>query len=185
MISLDRNKYEPGKYCGGKQGGMMKNVICATVLAFLFATGPIAGGQEKQSSDTPQKAQAGETKLVQSERSILHLKVTVVFNEYDGEKKVSSLPYVLFLKPEGITGPRPFVGIVRMGVKVPIWTGSKDSAITYQDVGTNLDCMARATEDGRYLLELTVERSSVYPTPTDASEPRFNEHPLATLRRIH
>jgi hypothetical protein len=158
----------------------MRNLICLTVAAFLGFPGSSAAVEERhQSAETQQRTQGVDTKLVQSEKTVVPLKVAVVFNEYDGEKKVSSLPYVLFLKAEGINGPRRFVGVVRMGVRVPIWTGSKESAITYQDVGTNLDCSAQLTEDGRYVLDLTVERSSVYPTGSGSdSQEHFSEHPL-------
>jgi hypothetical protein len=163
----------------------MKPARLAIVVAFLSAAGTFAAAQEKQSGDTQPKTQVARTR-VQTEGNLVPLKVTVVFNEFDGEKKLSSLPYVLFL----MNSPPRFVGVVRMGVRVPIWTGSKDSAITYQDVGTNLDCVAQLTEDGRYALELTVDRSSAYPasTSTDerSSEPqRFSEHPLLRTFRAN
>jgi hypothetical protein len=104
------------------------------------------------------------------------LKVTVVFYEYDGEKKLSTLPYVLLLKADESSR---YVGKVRIGVKVPIWTGGKESAIQYQDVGSNLDCFAQVAEDGRYMLDLSLERSSIYPNSSEypaASKPDEQPH---------
>jgi hypothetical protein len=37
----------------------------------------------------------------------------------------------------------------------------------YLDIGTNIDCSATLQEDGRYKLQMTVERSSI--TPENAS----------------
>ncbi|SRR6266849_579153 len=99
-------------------------------------------------------------KATDTVKNITPLKVTVVFNEYDGEKKISSLPYVLFLPPEE---QRHYVGSLRMGVRVPIWVAGKDSGIRYEDVGSNIDCEAHVMEDGRFLLDLRLERSALYP----------------------
>jgi hypothetical protein len=109
------------------------------------------------------------------------LKVTVVFTEYDGEKKLSSLPYALFLK---VDENSRFQGKVRMGVRVPIWTGGKESAIQYQDVGSNLDCYAQAAEDGKYLLDLSLERSSIYPNSGEyPAAAKLDEQPRQPLVR--
>jgi hypothetical protein len=58
---------------------------------------------------------------------------------------------------------------MRMGLETPIpvshpVTGPGDAkprtSYNYRNVGTNLDCRARATNDGRYQLEMSVENSS-------------------------
>jgi hypothetical protein len=59
-----------------------------------------------------------------------------------------------------------------MGAKIPVvmmmmTNGPKDAPaggpVQYQDVGTNIDCSSRQTDDGRYLLTISVDDSSVYP----------------------
>ena len=91
------------------------------------------------------------------------LKLEVVLSEYDGSKKLVSLPYdfrVISLAPKN--GPRT---ILRMGVRVPVNVSTiKDAPASFQymDVGTNLDCSAKTLEDGRYSLDMNVERSSIY-----------------------
>jgi len=68
---------------------------------------------------------------------------------------------------------------LRMGTKIPVMMVSALDAkgpdgkpvppipqvgpIQYQDVGTNIDCHATALDDGRYLLSISVDDSSVYP----------------------
>ena len=85
------------------------------------------------------------------------LKVQIVFSEFEGDKKIKSLPYALLA-----TASREVQGgKIRMGSRVPIYTGGPNSSMTYVDVGTNIDCRAEALKDGKYALFLTLERSWV------------------------
>jgi hypothetical protein len=126
----------------------MKRLGSLLAFAILALLVPLASAQEK-------------TKASESVKTVIPLKVTVVFTEFDGERKLSSLPYALFLKADEHGS---FAGRVRVGVRVPIWMGAKDSQVQYQDVGSNLDCSAQALDDGKYVLDLSLERSSVYPS---------------------
>jgi hypothetical protein len=135
-----------------------------------------ASAQDAKSAEPSRAVRASDAKVPDTSKSIVPLKVTVVFYEYDGEKKLSTLPYVLLLKADESSR---YVGKVRIGVKVPIWTGGKESAIQYQDVGSNLDCFAQVAEDGRYMLDLSLERSSIYPNSSEypaASKPDEQPH---------
>lgn len=136
----------------------MRTLACLLVLALaqLFASRTPA--QEKPNSTENPKASSNAEPKTETERPVVPLKVTIVFNEYDGDKKVSSLPYALFLK--AADEHHPYFGRVRMGVRVPIVV--KDGQVQYQDVGSNIDCEALALEGGRFLLDLMVERSSIY-----------------------
>jgi hypothetical protein len=152
---------------------MLKHFMVATALMLLAVQ---ANAQDAKSAEPSKAARSSDAKVPDTLKNIVPLKVTVVFTEYDGEKKLSSLPYALFLKADDNSR---FVGRVRMGVRVPIWTGGKESAIQYQDVGSNLDCSAQAAEDGRYMLDLSLERSSIYPNSSEypaASKPDEQPH---------
>ena len=138
---------------------MKLSPIYAASILLLGLSVSVARAQEQPKAE--EKARGEEL--------ITPLKVTVVFNEYEGEKKVNSLPYVLFLKAG--TEHKEYVGTVRMGVRVPVWTGAKDSAVQYQDVGSNIDCWARPAQGDRYVLDLRLERSSLYTGKDD--------HPVA------
>jgi len=94
------------------------------------------------------------------------LKVTVTISRLQGEKRVSSLPYVLSVNvPPGRDGRAS----LRMGTRVPIVgvTSAKDAtpAINYQDVGTSIDCLILAVEGGGFRLDLTIDESSVTEDP--------------------
>jgi hypothetical protein len=169
-------------YCrfGGK-AKMLKHFMAATVFALLATE---ASAQDAKSAEASKTVRPSDAKTAEASKNVVPLKVTVTFNEYDGEKKLSSLPYALFLKADESSH---FVGRVRMGVRVPIWTGGKDSAIQYQDVGSNLDCFAQAAEDGKYVLDLSLERSSIYPNSGGKDEypatSKLDEQPHQPLLR--
>jgi type II secretory pathway component GspD/PulD (secretin) len=98
------------------------------------------------------------------------VKVTVVLSRTQGEKKISSMPYTLSL-----TGSH---ANLRMGTKIPIMVAAAASAdrdgrantqinpIQYQDVGTYIDCDMRSLDDGRFVLNLSIDDSSVYSDET-------------------
>jgi hypothetical protein len=127
------------------------------ILALLAVSALGAGAQEtakpKPDDHTP---------------AVTPLRVQVVFSEYDGEKKVSSLPYTFTVNADERRA-RPGSQI-RNGARIPIATG-KDQ-FTYIDVGSNVDCSATLQEDGRYKLQMALERSSISPeTPAGSSNP--------------
>jgi hypothetical protein len=92
-----------------------------------------------------------------TEKTLTPLKVQVVFARYQGEKKVSSLPYTLL-----VTDDHRRVTTVRMGVQVPIQVQTEKGMTTsYRDVGTNVDCGAENLGEGRYKLNFGLEQMSV------------------------
>jgi type II secretory pathway component GspD/PulD (secretin) len=102
---------------------------------------------------------------------LVPLKVSLVLSRYQGEKKISSVPYVLW-----VTANNPERTSLRMGNQIPVTStvfGGKEgekpmSSYTYKDVGTNIDCTSSTAADGYFKLNLTVTDSSVYfPDRTD------------------
>ena len=97
------------------------------------------------------------------------LKVQVVLSRYQGEKKVSSLPYTLTVTPN-----MPGKTILRMGAQIPLATSisgtdSPVSSYSYREVGTSIDCAAATIEGGKYYLLITIEDSSIYPNEDGAT----------------
>ena len=104
----------------------------ALVFAFALASSVIVRSQEKPAPAAPKLAAAPVTPL----------KVSVVVSRFQGEKKLSSLPYTLSVN----AGSR---ATLRMGAKVPVMmmmtaNMPKDlpqgGPVQYQDVGTSIDC---------------------------------------------
>ena len=129
--------------------------LFALVFAFALASTAVVRTQEKPAAPPAKPAQP----------SVTPLKVQVLVSRFQGEKKLSSLPYTLSVN----AGSR---ATLRMGAKVPvmmIMTANvpKDipqgGPVQYQDVGTDIDCnVSTAQDDGRYRLEITISDTSVY-----------------------
>jgi hypothetical protein len=137
----------------------MKKIGCVAILLVLgLSFGIPLMGQEKQPPPPPPK--------------IVTLKVDVVVSEYEGAKKISSLPYSFYVntdEPRGNDTAR-----IRVGLRVPVFTGTGTGGANqfqYMDIGTNVDCKAQGAGDGRYRLELSVERSYVYTAGQDEKRP--------------
>jgi hypothetical protein len=94
--------------------------------------------------------------------------VQLVVSRYAADKKVSSLPYTLWVTANG-----KMTTSVRMGVQTPIvqtvfgapaaggQTTVPASSYSYKDIGTNIDCNATSQADGSFVLEIKLNDSSV------------------------
>jgi hypothetical protein len=132
-------------------------------FAFTFALGATAliRAQDKPAAPPTVTVPA----IRHTPEAVTPLKVQIVMARYQGEKKISSMPYTLTLNAGGRAN-------IRMGTKIPITMLSmtnvpKDTPVggpvQYQDVGTNIDCFATEVEGGRYSLAITIDDSSAYP----------------------
>jgi len=101
------------------------------------------------------------------------LKVSLVFSRYQGEKKISSVPHILWVTANDNNRPTS----LRLGTQIPVPTtviakdGEKSQSYNYRDVGTNIDVTANTSpgSDGAYRLSIVMTDSSVY--YPDQSEP--------------
>jgi hypothetical protein len=144
-----------------KEEKSMKKIVVAMLFGVLILGAPVLRSQDKAKGSEDQKS--GDS----SGRGITPLRVQVVFTEYEGEKKTTSLPYTLLINADDKGSP----AAVRMGLRVPIVTSggstSANKQFQYMDIGTNLDGRADKTEDGKFLLRLSVEKSSLYSPGTE------------------
>jgi hypothetical protein len=141
---------------------MRKSFLLAVILGMLIVLGRPAMAQEKPA------AKASEPLSIK--------KVLVVISEFEGDKRVGSLPYTITASSE--EGRRAsFQGSMRLGIRVPVPTGNQ---VQYQNVGTDMDCQITKLEDGRFLLSITIRRTSVY-TAEDAAK----EKTAASLKQDH
>jgi len=126
---------------------------CAALLLFVA---PAVRAQDKPAAETP------------APEAIVPAKLQIVLTEYDGTKKISSMPYSIpiVLQVSALTSS------LRLGVRVPVnSTTSKtgENSLQYVDVGTNIDVSdidyrlnhVLATP-GRFTIELRIDRSSLY-----------------------
>ena len=124
-------------------------IIGLTILLAAFSRQPAAFAQEKP--------------------TLVPLRVQLVVSRQIGEKKISSLPYALWVTANGGKMTN-----VRMGVQVPVATtmttkeGVTTPSYNYRDVGTNIDCQATSQGDGVFTLDIRLNDSSVSFDPKDS-----------------
>ena len=125
----------------------MKKMVVVVATAAMLMGVPVRG-QEK-SVATPRAKQ------------ITPVKLTITLSEYEGEKKISNLPYTLLLNAE-TADTVAYSTFTRTGVRVPVPGMGNDGKAQFVDVGTNSDCGVRTDEDSRFSVRLNFERSSLY-----------------------
>ena len=158
----------------------MKSHLQLSALAALLA---IACAAPTQAQD--QQAAPAQKPIVTP------LKVTITISRYQGEKRISSLPYILNLV-HGERSPNnsvvPAMANLRVGTRVPITStttggGTPVPTVTYQDVGTSIDCSAYAADGtGSFRLQISIDESSVYDDPAAKGPIQIGRPTLRTFR---
>jgi hypothetical protein len=141
---------------------MMRYRWMPGVVVTALLTQTAAASQDKPAPQATQARPATQTNAP-SESSYTPLKMTIVIARYQGDKKISSLPYVF-----GVTANSGKTTSVRMGSDVPLVTraakGDTAASYNYRSVGTSIDCTAARdlSSPGGFILSLTVEDSSIH-----------------------
>ncbi len=167
------------------------------MLALVAGAGPRAQGQGDADAKAKAQAAAQEAqqqnaealKRAEARTRLIPLSIDVVVSRYQGEKRISSLPYLLAVNtndnaPGGVCQ-------LRMGASVPIPslivppgnpagtpTGPMPGPVQYRDIGTNIDCSARTVEDSVFQLRLNIEDTSVYTNAQDTGTPTIGQMPV-------
>jgi hypothetical protein len=136
-----------------------------SVSLFLLAAALCLPSLKAVAQDKPQEKSKSDDKP----RPSVPIKVQIVFTEFDGDKKISSMPYSFMVIADERMGGN-YSTSLRTGVRVPVEVGSKDQQTIYMDIGSNIDCGVRSEEDGRFRLLLTVDRSALYPNKSPEGE---------------
>jgi len=134
-----------------EHGGKMNKTVVSLAVLLFGALSPFCSAQDKPKAEDSQKAELRTTPV----------KVQVVFTEFEGDKKVKSLPYILYVNAPDVPELKPGWVKLRVGSRVPIYTGGNTGSMTYLDVGTNIDARSAYFSDGRLLLQMKIERSWV------------------------
>jgi hypothetical protein len=137
---------------------MGRRANAAFLMAALAMGAPWVSAQEKpKSEDAAMEARQTET---------TPLKISVTVTEFEGDKKVKSLPYTMVVVADG----RPPKSVVKIGSRVPVYAG-KEYGMQYVDVGTSIDCQASRTKDNKFDISLIIEQSWVEGTVSVAVDP--------------
>lgn len=140
-----------------------------TVAAIFLVMSSFASNAGAQTPAPAQKP-SSENPLVAPVR------VDVVVARYQGEKRVSSLPYTLF-----VNVANRGVAQVRMGAEIPIATitpppaaeggrATAPASVNYERIGTEIDCSVRSSGDARFFVDLTISDRTIY---ADDDKPRL------------
>jgi hypothetical protein len=154
------------------------------IAALLVASTAAIGRAQEMIMPEPPTAKQSATKTQTP------LKMQFVLSRYQGDKKISSLPYML-----GVLSNTGRQTSMRMGSAVPVITtvfattnknepntSAPVSSYQYRDVGTNIDCRADETTAGLYSLNITVEDSSIQ---ADASGAAKSARDMPVFRRFN
>lgn len=145
------------------------NLIFPVLVLMLVLTAPVAPAIAQDSSSA-QKAAAEKPEMVP-------LKLDLVISRHSGEKKISSLPYSMWVTANAPSGVR-----LRMGVQVPIvqtvfaaesrekggTTSVPQRSYSYRNIGTNIDAAASSATGGRFRVSISLEESGLH-EKTDAT----------------
>ncbi len=160
--------------------------LSGMVVVAALAMTAAAGAQqverrvvERQTAEPP----AGAV-MQKGPRPVIPLDVQVVIGRYQGEKRISSVPYLLAVNANSS-------GVVQLtiGSEVPVQSttftpvGENKTAqplrsYNYRNVGTSISSSAQSTEDGRFELEMSIDESSLGVNAFDTQGAPANELPV-------
>lgn len=136
----------------------MRNTFATLGIIAVLGVSPSLLAQDPAPAAKPEAAKPAAAPA-RSVYTPLRLQVTI--SRYQGEKKISSLPYSLSI---GIGGPRVQF---RVGAQVPYATtsvndGVKTPSYSYRDVGVGIDVTGQSMiEPGLYKMDINVSDTSV------------------------
>jgi len=133
--------------------GILVMLVVGTVL--------VAAAPQQPATVEPVKVVADKQRPEEHGQKLSSLHVQVMFNEYEGEKKIASLPYTFDVAPRVNDDPRDRQygrrAELRSGVYIPFTSAKGD--LEHEHVGTDIDCEAADLSDGRYALHLILDRN--------------------------
>src|SRR5258708_20677892 len=124
---------------------MKKAFMLALLLGILS---PFSGAQDKPKAEDSQKAEVRTTPV----------KVQIVFTEFEGDKKVKSLPYTLYINALDAPEVKPGWAKLRVGSRVPVCTGGTAGNMTHLAFGTNIYAPAAYPAGDRFFLSFEIRR---------------------------
>ena len=170
-------------------------LVCGLVAALTLGVADIARGQDDAADKKQQAVEAAKERDLAKAQAVrddlqrlVPLSVDVTVTRYQGEKKISSMPYMLAVNANklGQAGP----ALLRMGAKVPVPSVAAPTAnasgaagttppasFNYQDIGTNIDCTAKIVDEG-FELRMSVSDTSVYTNIQDKATPTVGNIPV-------
>ncbi|HVZ24240.1 MAG TPA: hypothetical protein VG871_24375 [Vicinamibacterales bacterium] len=172
----------------------MKKHLAVVAIALVTALGADrVNAQQPAPKPAPDFLAEEAARLAAEQAAVVPLEVTVVVSRYEGDKKVSSQPYVLNVNatPNRVVQQSPMT-IVKIGSQVPVPNfapvGSDGKPVVgggplvFKEIGTQIDCRARPLPDGRFELMLGVQETNVSPAGQSGTRETANVPVLRTFQ---
>lgn len=160
---------------------MIRQIACVTAtIALVLALAPTPAARVEQAPGTQPTAKPLPVSL----------KLDVTLTRLQGDKKVSSMPFTLWIA----TGTNVSL---RMGVDIPVGSslvtsgnenaaGNRTTTVTsttnrveFRNVGTSIDCSVNPAPDGRFTVDLRIQDSSIFTSDADTRAPLKLVDPMA------
>jgi Flp pilus assembly secretin CpaC len=118
------------------------------------------------------------------------LRIQLVIARYQGEKKISSVPFTLFVNATDLANHAEEQSRVQIGVEVPMPAvpppaeakpnaAGQAAPLQYRPFGTNINCFAKVLDNGRFKLSIAIDESMPY---TDQDRARSTTSPAPVFR---
>jgi type II secretory pathway component GspD/PulD (secretin) len=145
----------------------MSQRVQAIAFLLLLAVAPSRG----VSAQTPPAAKAVAA------AAQVPMRVQFVLSKYQGEKKISSLPYTVALNSNDPPAE------IRMGAQFPTPTtvvkeGTSTPTYTYNQIGVSIRCSVKPMDNGLFAVTVNVADSSIFMNPASGAPPTLDSMPL-------
>jgi len=164
----------------------LQALVCAGLVSLTAGTGLVAQAPKDEGPKPPTLL------ATPAVPALVPLSIQVVLSRYQGEKKVSSLPYTLAVNANSLQHARGEKSRLRMGAQIPvpvmappttadgkpIGPATGGGPVQYREVGTNIDAWANSFDANRYQVNISIEDSSVYTSDQAGSLPKVGELPV-------
>lgn len=156
----------------------VRQFLVAALAALLLQTAALAPLQATLEAQAQAPAPAPPS--AEKPKTIVPLKIQVVISRYQGDRMIGTMPYTM-----SVSANESSVAL-RMGTRVPVVTQqlsitdgrqTQTQNLTYMDTGTNIDCGAVTTDDGRFRVSLSIEDSSIADPPVVRGVARITDSP--------
>lgn len=149
---------------------MKKSLNALGIVAILAALAPALAEAQEPATQKPAPADKPAAAVRSNPRLSTPIRLQFQISKYQGEKKISSLPYSIPVSANGAWAS------LRTGAQVPIMTsrvteGKAVPTYTYKDVGVGIDCRASEIDGGQFTVEITVDDSSITATSPGQGNP--------------
>jgi hypothetical protein len=152
---------------------MKRWTVVTCGMAFGLALAGAAAAQEAAQQGASAETVPAAQEEAEGRKPPRLVRVQIVLTRYQGERKLSSLPYTVLASTDNRNVR------VRMGVEVPV---PVPPGYQYKNVGTNIDCRVEERAQDLYQVRLDAENSSVYRRTEDASSGASSEASIAEDR---